>query len=135
MADASVFELFARLALALAVVIGLMVLFARVLRRRGIDLTGGRRTVAPHQIELLGRRGLTRSASVALVRAGGRTLVLGVTEQQVTMLAEADPAAEHGDDEEAQWTELPVGASVGSPSGSPWKTVLETLREKTVRRD
>jgi len=132
-ADASVFELFARLVLALVVVIGLMMLFARVLRKRGIDLTAGRRAGAAHQVELLGRRVLNRNASVAVIRAGGRTLVVGVTDQHVTMLAEADPAA--SDLKEAQWTELPVAAGVSAQPGSAWKTVLETLREKTVRRD
>lgn len=92
MAEAGVFELFARLVVALAVVIGLMILLARVLKRRGIDLTAGARraTGARIQVEVLARRALTRNASVAVVQAGGKTLVLGVTDERVTLLSEAD---------------------------------------------
>lgn len=99
MADAGVFELFARLVVALAVVIGLMILLARVLKRRGIDLTAGARraTGARIQIDVLARRALTRNASVAVVQAGDRTLVLGVTDERVTLLSEAtDDATARG---------------------------------------
>ncbi len=145
MADASVFELFARLVLALALVIGLMLFSAKLLKKRGIDLATGRRGRGHHhQVDLLARRALTRNASVAVVRVGGRTLVLGVTDQHVTMLTEAQPeaalAAAAADGvqldltEEAQWTALPVVAGASLPAGSPWKTVLDTMRERTLRR-
>jgi flagellar protein FliO/FliZ len=141
--DASVFELFSRLVIALAIVIGLMILCARVLKKRGVDLTsGGRRNAGPRQtVDVLARRVLTRNASVAVVRAGGKTLVLGVTDQQVTMLTEGAVGGDGDGDgepivyEEAQWTELPVAAGVGARGGSPWKMALESLRERTVRRD
>lgn len=144
MADAPVFELFARLVLALALVIGLMLFAARLLKKRGIDLATGRRSRGHHHtVDLLARRALTRNASVAVVRAGGRTLVLGVTDQHVTMLTEADPDPEADPavdcvqldlTEEAQWTGLPVVAGARLPAGSPWKTVLDTMRERTLRR-
>lgn len=151
MADASVFELFARLIVALAIVIGLMMLCARILKKRGIDLTSGarRNAGARHSVDVLARRVLTRNASVAVVRAGGKTLILGVTDQQVTMLTEADIPLDignaHSDKthvdgepvvyEEAQWTELPQAVGVSARGGSPWKMALESLRERTVRRD
>jgi flagellar biogenesis protein FliO len=96
-AEAGVFELFARLVVALAVVIGLMILLARVLKRRGIDLTAGARraTGTRLHVDVLARRALTRNASVAVVRAGNKTLVLGVTDERVTLLSDAtdDPVA------------------------------------------
>lgn len=145
MVDASVFELFARLFVALSIVIGLMIVCARVLKKRGIDLTtGSRRGNGPRPVvDVIARRGLSRNASVVVVRAGGKTLVLGVTDQQITMLAEADPivldeplVAEYPNvHPEAQWTELPLTAGAGARGGSPWKMALESLRERTVRRD
>ena len=44
-------------------------------------------------LSVLARQPLTRGASVAVVRVGERALVLGVTDQNVTLLAEAEPAA------------------------------------------
>jgi flagellar protein FliO/FliZ len=72
--------------LALALVLGLMWFLARLVRRP----LGGRSAGAT---AVLARQPLTRGASVAVVRVGGRAFVLGVTDQNVTLLAEADPAA------------------------------------------
>lgn len=138
MSDVSVFELFARLVVALALVLGLMAGGARLLRKRGIDLSGMSRGQGPRRqtVDVLARRVLSKNASVAVVRAGGRTLVLGVTNERVNLLAEAAPDS---DDplvvEEAHWTELPRPVGVGAQGGSPWKMALESLRERTVRRD
>ena len=138
MSDTSVFELFARLIVALALILGLMAAGARLLRKRGIDLSGMNRANAPRRqtVDVLARRVVAKNASVAVVRAGGRTLVLGVTNERVNLLAEAAPES---DDpivvEEAHWTELPQAVGVGALSGSPWKMALESLRERTVRRD
>jgi flagellar biogenesis protein FliO len=145
-ADAPVFELFARLVVALAIVIGLMVLSARVLKKRGIDLSGGGRRNGGTRpaVEVIARRGLAKNASVAVVRAGGKTLVLGVTDQRVTMLTEADLtfdvdldriASDRFSSEEAQWTGSPMTSGSDARGGSPWKMALETLRDRTVRRD
>ena len=147
MLDASVFSLLVRLALSLAVVIGLMMLLAAALRKRGLIVgnAGGttRRTQSGHAVEVIARRGLGRSAQVAVVRAGGRTMVLGVTEHQVTMLGEAQPSFDNRDnfdnlnstidlDTGIQRTDLP-GSANGS-TASPWKTMLDAMRNKTVRR-
>ena len=109
------------------------------MRKRGIVLGGGAAGIAKRsgpalQVEILARRGLGRSAQVAVVRAGGRTMVLGVTEQHVTMLGEADLDLE-------EISVLPDGVqgtdSPGTADGrfsSPWKMMLDTVRDKTVRR-
>jgi flagellar protein FliO/FliZ len=76
-------ELTIRIVFSLLVVLALMWGLARLLRRP----LGGRRA---GQLEVVGRLGLSRGAAVALVRVGGRTLVLGVTDQQVSLLTEAD---------------------------------------------
>lgn len=78
-------ELVLRLVFSLAVVLGLMLLVARVAQRR----LGGR---AGAPLSVLHRQAVGRHASVAVVAVGGRTLLLGVTEQQVRMITELDAA-------------------------------------------
>lgn len=137
--DASLPALVARLAGSLAVVVLLMVVAGRVLRSRSSFGAAARGRTPP--IEVLARQGFGRNASVALVRAGGRALVIGVTDSRVTLLAEADPealaAAAAPEGERA----APAGASrAGGPApptaagGSSWKATLEQMRERTTRR-
>jgi flagellar protein FliO/FliZ len=77
--------LFLNVMFSLAVVLGLMWVLARV-ARRPLTRAGGPLTV-------LARQQLTRGAAVAVVRVGERALVVGITEQQVTLLGETDPEA------------------------------------------
>ena len=142
MPDSSVLALLARLVVSLGVVIGLMLLLASVLRKRGIVVGNGARGKgrpgAAWDIDVLARRGLGRSAQIAVVRAAGRTMVIGVTEQRISLLSEADPetvaanlaADEIEIDSGAQWTGL---RNTGTPGGSPWKSVLDIVRDRTVR--
>jgi flagellar biosynthetic protein FliO len=133
--------LIVRFVVSLAVVIGLMVLLAAALRKRGIVVgppgSGGRRATQGVQVEVLARRALGRSAQVAVVRAAGRTLVLGVTDHQVTMLTETqidevDLEAMQAMTAEGQRTAFPGGPS--GRSGPAWKMMLDGMRDRTVRR-
>lgn len=137
--SSSVFSLLVRLVLSLAVVIGLMMVLAGVLRRRGIVVAGpkgGARVPTPAEIEILGRKGLGRNAQIAVVRAAGSTYVLGITEQQITLLGEGDVP----EPPVAVDLETPGDRRTGFPSGTPggavtaWTTMLEGMRERTVRR-
>lgn len=157
MEDASLAGLLLRLVVSMGVVIGLMLLAARVLRRSGgrLGLPGlpgaprGRR--AP--ITVTSVQPLTRGAHVAIVRAGGRELVLGVTEAQVTLLHSSieprdaiDPRDDVDDDVTGMTTNDDVAsartahATAGDSDAelvsglSAWTDALESLREKTVRR-
>lgn len=120
--------LVARLAVSLAVVFGLMVLAGRLVRRRG--LAPGSAGRPSSRIEVLARQGLGRSSSVQLVRVGGRTLVLGVTDAAVSVLAEADPLLL-----EAELALTPAAATAGSelPQKPGWGPFLEFLKERTAR--
>jgi flagellar biogenesis protein FliO len=129
--EVSVISLFARLLVAMAVVLGLMFLAARVMRTRG-SMVGARRG-RPVPIEVLARQGLGRTASVALVRTSGKVLLLGVTEASVNMLAEVDPESIEDDGPGADWTALPGSGPVGS-SGRTWRALIDAARERTVRR-
>jgi len=130
----SLIGLLGRLILAMGVVLGVMVLAAKVAKNRGFaGATGGGRKGARATIEILARQPYGKTASIAVVRAGGKALVLGVTDTSVTVLAEADPDALDIDltRSEAQWTAPPGG---DARPGQPWKTLLEQLRERTIRR-
>jgi flagellar protein FliO/FliZ len=79
-----VLELALRLVFSLAVVVGLMLLLARIAARRG---RGGHGDL----VRVLHRQPLTRATSVSVVAVGSRVLVLGTSEQQVRVLTELDP--------------------------------------------
>lgn len=73
-----------RLIASLAVVVGLMLLLARLVGKRY-----GARAGAP--VQVLHRQQLSRSASVAVITVGSRVLVVGSTDHQVSLLTELDP--------------------------------------------
>ena len=121
-----------RLGLSLAVVLALMAGAAAVLRRRGSLL--GRRPGAA--LEVIARQPLGKTASVAVVRAGDRGLIVGVTEHSVRVLGEAEldqfaPKPGTGNDIGTPGTALPAG--VERPQ-SAWTVLLDRMRERTVRR-
>ena len=135
--DVSLVALLVRVVVSLGVVLAIMAGSAAVLRRSGVVGTGStgkrgtRRRGAP--VEVIARHGLSRTSSVAVVRMGGRVLMLGVTEQQVTLLTEVDPAELDAPPDHDEIFAGPAGP--GMEAGTlPWKVVLEQLRERTVRR-
>ena len=73
-----------RLVFSLAIVVGLLLLLARFAGRRFQGKTGA-------VIQVVHRQQLSRGSGVAVVTVGERVLVLGTTEQQVTLLTELEP--------------------------------------------
>jgi flagellar protein FliO/FliZ len=141
MDTASTIGMFARLLFSLAIVIGLMWIAAQQLRKRGYGGVGAKRPGAGVQVELLARRSMGRNSSIAVVRVGDRSMVVGVTDHQINSLGDVD--IDEIDLESATWTAtpaLPAPASAASTSNgagtptSPWKTMLEQMRSKTTRR-
>ena len=84
MTDPNLGDLAFRLVGSLAVVVGLMLLIARVVNRRFKAPTGA-------AVQVVQRQPLGRGQGVAVVSVGTRVLVLGTTEQQITLLAEIEP--------------------------------------------
>ena len=82
--DANLGELAIRLVGSLALVVGLLLLIARTVNRRFKAPAGA-------AIQVVHRQALGRGQGVAVVSIGTRVLVLGTTEQQVTLLAEVEP--------------------------------------------
>ncbi len=129
MASASTLMLFVRLILSLTVVIGLMWVAANVLRKRGFSGVASRRGPKGPELELLARRPLGRNASIAVVRVGDRSLVVGVTDHQVTKLGDVE-ITDIDLDEDNNWT---VSSGANGPA-TAWKTMLEQMRNRTARR-
>ena len=122
--------LLGRLVLSMGVVLAVMALAAKVARNRNFG--GMRAKGKTTKIEVLARQSLGKSSSLAVVMAGGKALVVGVTEQSVTLLTEADPSAiEIEAGPEAQWT-APLGG--GARPGLTWKAWIEQLRDRSTRR-
>jgi flagellar protein FliO/FliZ len=128
----STLGMLARLVVSLGIVLGLMAVAAAVLRRTGAGGGVSRRRGLP--IEVVARHSVGRRSSLALVRAGGKGLVLGVTDQQITLLAETDPdlLVPQAEPSVASTPEQPARTPVAP--ASPWTALLENMREKTLRR-
>lgn len=129
MSTGSTLALFGRLIVSLGVVIGLMWAAARVIRKRGFGGVGGQTRRPGVQVDIVARRTLGRNASIAVVRAGSQAMVVGITEHQITKLADAS-LEEIDLQAESQWTASPPGPDGPTPS---WKAMLDQLRDKTVR--
>lgn len=138
-----------RVFLALFVVLMLMWLLAKLVRRP----YGGQRSGA---LAVLDRQQLSRGSAVAVIRVADRALVVGITEERVSLLGEADLVAFVTAGEEAeQHLEMEVEedglhAHLKLPDRHPggftsrldgsvlsprtWTAALETIRERTSRR-
>ncbi|PPK94526.1 flagellar protein FliO/FliZ [Kineococcus xinjiangensis] len=71
-----------RMSVSLIAVLGLVWLITRWLRRS--------RAVAGGEVSVISRTAIGHKAGVAVVKVGGRALVVGVTEHQVSLLSEVD---------------------------------------------
>lgn len=98
-------ELTIRLIVSLAIVIGLLLLLARFGARK---FRGGNGAL----VQVVHRQALSRTSSVSVVTVGTRVLVLGTTEQQISVLAELDP-----DEIELDEVELADVINLSAPVG------------------
>jgi flagellar protein FliO/FliZ len=128
-------ELLARIFFSLLVVLGLMWGLAK-LARRPLSRRG-----SSGALSVLSRQQLSRTASVAVVRVVDKALVLGITENQVSLLGEADLQAveeQLGEPARAPAAEPPYaprGRLHGSAlSPRTWSQTVNFLKERTVRR-
>jgi flagellar protein FliO/FliZ len=134
------FEMVLRIGFSLLVVLGLMWGLAKVARR----VPGGSRGAGT--LSVLNRQQLARGAAVTVVQVGDRALILGVTDQQVSLLGETELAdfEKHGHaHEHRDPVPLLPGDTVLQTNGrldgsilSPrtWTSTLDFLRDRTTRR-
>lgn len=134
---ASIFE-FVRTMLVLVLVIGLLLLMARLARK--YQVTGGKLVAKPvGQVEVVSRRSLGKHSALVVVRVADRTFLVGQSAQQLTMLAdlgEEDPADVEERDIDSSEDVLTPGTVLGSETNASraWDAIVDRLREMTVRR-
>ena len=146
--DTNVVELALRLVLSMGLIVAIIVVASKVLKGK-TTLNFGRRQSDGPKLDVLDRTQVARHASVAVVRVGGRGLIVGITEQSVSLLAEAPELVDRYEQAEAGRLEpisLPLEASDHTESErtalspeltAPSRTRMnffEALRETTVRR-
>ncbi|MGB3412753.1 MAG: flagellar biosynthetic protein FliO [Microthrixaceae bacterium] len=85
----STFMLMLRLGLSLGLVLALVGGITWVLRRRGL-LAGGLGGKSTGRLQILDRKSLNKHASLVVARVGDTSVLLGVTEQNVTVLSDSD---------------------------------------------
>ena len=136
-----------RLVLSLAFIAVVLLFAARVAKKRGLGQGNG-------LIEVVARQRMGRTSTVNVVRVGDVVLVVGATEEQVTLLAEIDAETV---EEALRERQAPVrfGATENAPAGGSatlaarttsgalagsvfdrngWGSLVHQLRERTVRR-
>jgi flagellar protein FliO/FliZ len=136
-----------RLILSLGFIAVVLLVAARMAKKRGMGQGNG-------VIEIVARQRMGRTSTVNVVRIADVVLVVGATEEQVTLLAEVDaetveaalnqrrgPArfggetSEHEDGSPALVPRRSSGALAGSVfDRNGWGTFVHQLRERTVRR-
>ena len=127
------FELVLRIGLSLFVVLGMMWGLARLVRR---PLTGR----GHGALVVLNRQQLSRGAAVTVVKVADRVMVLGVTDQQVSLLGEADvadfekPPPEQRDHVDLEGDELPGAHPAGGGRRRFDHSLLDFLRDRTTRQ-
>ena len=126
-------ELVLRIGFSLLIVFGLMWGLAKLARR---PLNARRGTGA---LAVLGRQQLSRSTSVAVIQVADRAYVVGVTEQQISLLGETDLAAfekhPHGEEHRDAVPDdlLPSAHPVPVAHKRLDGSLLNFLRDRTTR--
>jgi flagellar biogenesis protein FliO len=137
-------ELFVRMIISLAVVLGIVLgAYAIIKRRRGVGAvsgagrsivarTGRVRSSGRNGLRVLGRTGVARTSSVVAIQFADRVLLIGGNDQAApTLLAEIDLEG---------WeraTQTPADPLAGGPSPTPGSApsgLLDALRQATTRR-
>jgi flagellar protein FliO/FliZ len=136
-----------RLILSLGFIAAVLWFAARLAQKRGLGQGNG-------LIEVVARQRMGRTSTVNVVRIGDVVLVVGATEEHVTLLAEVDAEAV---EDALRERRTPVAVGAGARSGrndSPalaarssngamagsvldrngWGALVNQLRERTVRR-
>lgn len=128
-----------RMVVVLGAIIGLLVFLGRVAKNRpgGLARLGTKKSGA--SIEVLSRKSLGQHVSLLVVRAGERTLLVGQSAQQMTLLTELDSTDWDTETVERSTKStqnlfaprLALGDEVNASTA--WDAFVYRLREMTVR--
>ncbi|MGY1772935.1 FliO/MopB family protein [Blastococcus sp. SYSU D00813] len=133
-----------RLILSLAFVGGVLWFAARLARKRGMGASNG-------LVEVVANQRVGRASTVNVIRIADRVLVVGATDQTVTLLAEVDGETVEAVLADHQAAALTGGSGDGArrslvgarPGGvlagsvldrGSWNGFVQQMRERTVRR-
>ena len=132
-----------RLVLSLGFIAVVLVVASRLARKRGLGQGNG-------LIEVVARQRMGRASSVSVLRVAGRVLVVGSTDEQVTLLAEVEEEevqtalaaspravalAAAADGSTTPAIRNGPGALAGSVlDRGAWTSLVQDLRDRTVRR-
>jgi flagellar protein FliO/FliZ len=136
-----------RLILSLGFIAVVLLVAARMAKKRGLGQGNG-------LIEVVARQRMGRTSTVNVVRIADVVLVVGATEEQVTLLAEVDAEAVDAALAQRRGPARFAPAAAGDVDGAPalgprpssgalagsvfdrngWGTFVHQLRERTVRR-
>jgi len=122
----------------LMLVIGLILVMARLARR--FQASGVKSVANPiKRVEVVSRQSLGKHSALVLVRVANRTLLIGQSAQQLTLLSELeDGRVDDSLDRDLLRSEdvLTPGTASGkeSPPVGAWDAFVDRLRELTVRR-
>jgi len=138
-----------RLILSLGFIAVVLLYGARLAKKKGLGQTNG-------LIEVVARQRMGRASTVNVVRIADVVLVIGATEEQITLLAEVDsetvdaalaarrvpaprPAADSATPSAVAAPVVAARQSSGALAGSVfdpagWGTFVHSLRERTVRK-
>jgi len=125
-------ELVLRIGFSLLIVFGLMWGLAKVARR---PLGSNRGTGA---LSVLHRQQLGRGSAVAVIQVADKALVVGVTDQHVSLLAETELAAFERHDHRHEHRD-PIAVTPDKLEGSvlssrTWRSAMDFLRDRTTRQ-
>jgi len=137
-------ELFVRMIISLAVVLGIVLgAYAIIKRRRGVGAvsgagrsivarTGRVRSGGRNGLRVLGRTGVARTSSVVAIQFADRVLLIGGNDQAApTLLAEIDL---EGWERATQAPPDPLTGGPAPTAGSAPTGLLDALRQATTRR-
>jgi flagellar biogenesis protein FliO len=137
-------ELFVRMVISLAVVLGIVLgAYAIIKRRRGVGAvsgagrsivarTGRARSGGRNGLRVLGRTGVARTSSVVAIQFADRVLLIGGNDQAApTLLAEIDL---EGWERATQAPADPLAGGPAPTAGSAPSGLLDALRQATTRR-
>ena len=138
--DISLVEVMARLVAAFALIIGLLGGGVYVFRRRGMLRMPGSSPSA-RRMQVVERQTLSRSASVAVVRVGANSYLVGATDTHVSLLADVSETMRDADEadrlgNESNQAHQGTGAHAG-PGGflqSPRMDLVGSILQRMSRR-
>lgn len=137
--DVSVGHLLLQMVLALTVVVGgiwgLSKVMARTRRMGGGTAASGRRGPSLAGLTVLSRQHIGKGKSIAVVRAGDQSFLVGISDSGLTPLGELRSGDDGPSDDVS---EMPAAVLSGSDGATDVEreraSWLDTLREATVRR-